>query len=48
MADMGDEKTAQDRFVLENARIEQELFARIDDDDYGFLSDAVVTTTRRE
>lgn len=41
---MGAEKTAQDRFVLENARLEQELFARIDNDD-SFLSDAVVTTT---
>jgi NADH-quinone oxidoreductase subunit B len=43
MKDMGDEKTAQDRFVLENARVEQELFGRIDNDD--FLTDAVVTTT---
>ncbi len=43
MKGMGDEKTAQDRFVLDNARVEQDLFARIDNDD--FLSDAVVTTT---
>ncbi|HWR50244.1 MAG TPA: NADH-quinone oxidoreductase subunit B family protein [Bryobacteraceae bacterium] len=40
---MGDEKTAQDRFVLENARLDEELFARIDDED--LLSDAIVTTT---
>src|SRR5512138_984759 len=42
---MEEQKTAQDLFVLEKARLEQELFGRIDNDDYGYLSDAVVTTT---
>ncbi len=40
-----EERKAQDRFVAEDARVEQELYARIDNDDYGYLSEAVVTTT---
>jgi NADH-quinone oxidoreductase subunit B len=41
---MAGEQTEQDRFVAENARAEQELFARIDNDDFGFLKDTVLTT----
>ena len=41
---MAGENTTQDRFVSEDARLEQELYARIDNDDYGFLGDTVFTT----
>jgi len=41
---MAEEKTTQDRFSAEEARVEQELYARLDNDDYGFLGETVLTT----
>jgi NADH-quinone oxidoreductase subunit B len=39
------DETEQDLWVKDAARAEDPVYARIDDDDYGFLSNAVVTTT---
>jgi NADH-quinone oxidoreductase subunit B len=38
------EDTAQDLWVRRNSRPDPDLFSRIDNDDYSFLKDAVVTT----
>jgi NADH-quinone oxidoreductase subunit B len=37
-------ETAQDLWVHQSVRSEPDLFSRIDNDDYSFLKDAVVTT----
>ncbi len=42
---MAEEKTSADRLATGDAAVEQELFARIDSDDYSFLGEAVLTTT---
>ena len=42
---MAMEKAARERWVGDTAVSEEELFARIDNDDYGYLAEAVVTTT---
>ncbi len=45
MNHMAEETAPRGSSAAAEARIEQELYARIDKDDYGFLNDAVVTTT---